>query len=85
MSNKLNNKVMKAYISVISEKATVSSNIVLRGKEETINRNIADYIEKEIKRELSVGRVPHTVNVKIMENNKITKKWTYKPTIRTNN
>lgn len=73
---------MKALISVISEKATVSSSIVLRGKEEKINRDIADYIEKEIKRELSVGRIPHTVTVKIMENNRITKRWNYKPTIR---
>lgn len=73
---------MKALISVISEKATVSSSIVLRGKEGKINRDIADYIEKEIKRELSVSRKPHTVNVKIMENNRITNRWIYRPTIR---
>lgn len=73
---------MKALISVISEKATVSSSIALRGKEEKINRDIADYIEKEIKRELSVGRKPHVVNVKIMENNRITNRWIYRPTIR---
>lgn len=72
---------MKALISVISEKATVSSSLTLRGKDEAINRNIADYIEKEIKKELSIGRRPHTVNVEIIDKNRIVNRWVYRPTI----
>ena len=73
---------MKVYITIISDKAMCSSNISLRGKEETINRNIADYIEQEIKKELRIGRVPQTVKVSIEDKNRIINKWTYRPTIR---
>lgn len=37
---------------------------------------------KDDKKELAVGRKPHTVTIRIMENNRIINKWIYKPTIR---
>lgn len=73
---------MKALISVISEKSTVSSSLTLRGKEEKINQDIADYIEKEIKKELSIGKKPNKVDVVIIDKNRIVNKWVYRPTIR---
>lgn len=73
---------MKAIIIAESAKSTVTYNFVLRGKEETKNQKIADEVVKIIKKELAVGRSPHSVTVRIMENNRIVNKWIYKPTIR---
>lgn len=73
---------MKAIITTESQTATVTYNMVLRGKPQTQNQRIAEEVEKMIKKELAVGRKPHTVKVLIMENNRIINKWTYKPTIR---
>lgn len=73
---------MKAFITVESERYTETHYIVVSGKTETINQKIADEVNNTIYEMINFGKKPYRVTVRIMVNNRIIDKWTYKPTIR---